>query len=145
MKALGTRPAVDDVCLPSPFHPPQYPNASTSWEDDVFRCGQPTEGGEGSRGHTAFPRAHAEAFPSPPTTHHLAYPRTGRGCLFNIFDDPTEHNDIAATNPDVVAALQARITAAQKTAFTPNRGTDDGTACTAALNKWGGFWGPFVA
>jgi arylsulfatase B len=67
------------------------------------------------------------------------------GCLFNIIDDPTEHNEISAAHPDIVKAMYARILELQKTVFFPNRGTDDGVACTAALQKWGGFWGPFVA
>lgn len=43
------------------------------------------------------------------------------GCLFNVFDDPTEHNDIAANNSAIVAELYARILAIQNTTFSPNR------------------------
>jgi arylsulfatase B len=71
-------------------------------------------------------------------------PKGKGGCLFNIFDDPTEHNDIAATNPEIVQELYARILEIQKTAFSPDRGSDDGTSCKAALEKWGGFFGPFL-
>ncbi len=74
-----------------------------------------------------------------------ATPAKGKGgCLFNIFADPTEHNDIAAANPDIVKAMMARIVELQTTAFGPDRGTDDGTACKAAIDTWGGFWGPFL-
>jgi arylsulfatase I/J len=66
-------------------------------------------------------------------------------CLFNVFTDPTEHNDVSASNPDIIASMYARILELQKSAFSPNRGTDDGVACDAATQKWGGFWGPFVA
>lgn len=72
-------------------------------------------------------------------------PNNGTGCLFNIFDDPTEHHDLAASNPDIVTALMNRINEHQATAFTPNRGKDDGSACKAALGTWKGFWGPFTA
>lgn len=68
----------------------------------------------------------------------------GAGCLYNIWEDPTEHEDIAAAHPDIVARLRARMDEIQATTFTPRRGTDDGAACSAAMNKWGGFWGPFL-
>jgi len=66
------------------------------------------------------------------------------GCLFDIYADPTEHNNIAAANPTIVRDLLARIQEAQRTAFTPYRGVDDGAACTAAVNKYDGYWGPFL-
>jgi arylsulfatase B len=95
---------------------PQYPNKSTSWDDTPYRCG----------------------VPSTP-------PRGKGGCLFNIFDDPTEHNDIAADHADIVAEMYARILELQTTAFGPERGSDDGAACQAAMETWKGFWGPFIA
>jgi arylsulfatase I/J len=71
-------------------------------------------------------------------------PNNGTGCLFNIFSDPTEHVDLAASSPDIVAAMYARIQDYQATAFSPNRGTDDGSACRAAIGTFNGFWGPFT-
>ena len=71
-------------------------------------------------------------------------PPTGKGgCLFNVLTDPTEHDDVAADHPDIVAAMYARILEIQNTTFSPKRGTDDGAACAAA-QKYGGFWGPFI-
>jgi len=97
---------------------PAYPNKSTSWDDVPFHCGVPA---------TA-------------TT-----PVVGKGgCLFNILTDPTEHDDVAAANPAVVKEMMARIVELQATAFGPDRGSDDGTACKAATGKWKGFWGPFL-
>ena len=66
-------------------------------------------------------------------------------CLFNVFNDPTEHDDLAAAMPAKAAELLARIAAANATLFTPDRGTADPLACKAALGKWGGFWGPWLA
>jgi len=66
------------------------------------------------------------------------------GCLFDIFEDPTEHNDLATTNPTLLKSLKARLDEAQKTVFSPNRGKTDPTACTAALGPHKGYWGPFV-
>ena len=95
---------------------PLYPNATTNWTDTPYHCGIPS---------------------SPPV---------GKGgCLFNILTDPTEHDDVADANPSIVAELYSRIEAIQATAFTPNRGSDDGTACKAAMGQWKGFWGPFTA
>ena len=94
---------------------PQYPNKSTSWNDVPYHCGVPS---------------------SPPD---------GKGgCLFNILTDPTEHDDVAADHPDIVAEMYARLLELQATAFGPNRGKDDGTACKNALQTWKGFWGPFL-
>jgi arylsulfatase I/J len=66
-----------------------------------------------------------------------------KGCLYNVFTDPTEHNEVSAEHPDVVAELQAIITAESRTLFNPDRGTDDGKACEVAFKVHGGFIGPF--
>ena len=93
---------------------PHYPNASTSWNDTGYHCGVPST------------------------------PPTGKGgCLFNVLSDPNEYSDVAADHPDIVAEMYARILELQATAFSPNRGSDDGAACRASKNRWGGFWGPF--
>ena len=94
---------------------PLYPNASTSWVDVPFHCGVPS---------------------TPPIGNG--------GCLFNVFDDPTEHNDVASAHPEIVASMYARIVELQTTAFSPVRGSDDGAACAAALTRWNGRWGPFL-
>ena len=66
------------------------------------------------------------------------------GCLFNVFTDPTEHDEVSAAHPAIVAELQALIADAAKTVFNPDRGTDDGTACEKAFNIHHGFFGPFL-
>ena len=66
------------------------------------------------------------------------------GCLYNVFTDPTEHDEISGSNPTIVADLLKLINDAQKTVFNPDRGTDDGTACEVAFSKYGGFFGPFL-
>lgn len=94
---------------------PYYPNASaTNWADTPYHCGVP--------GHV----------------------KTKGGCLFNIFDDPTEHDDIAEANPQIVQELYARIQEIQNTSFSPDRGTDEGRACRVAIDKWQAFFGPFL-
>jgi arylsulfatase B len=94
---------------------PYYPNASTKWDDVPYHCGVPS---------------------SPPV---------GKGgCLFNVLSDPNEHDDVAAQHPDIVQEMYARILELQATAFSPNRGVVQPEACEAALNTYGGFWGPFI-
>lgn len=96
------------------FTGPFYPNAST-----------PTGGGW-------------------PNTPLDCGPPTAPTCLFNVFDDPTEHDNVAAARPDVVAALAARIAALQAGVFSPARGTPSPLACNASNEVWGGFVGPFL-
>lgn len=67
----------------------------------------------------------------------------GAGCLFNLVDDPTEHEDLESARPDVVARMRARVAELQAAVYDPDRGSDDGAACAAAMDRWGGFWGPF--
>jgi len=66
------------------------------------------------------------------------------GCLFNIYDDPTEHFEVGDAHPEIRTILQNRIAELSKTVFSPNRGPVDPAACDAALNTYGGYWGPFV-
>lgn len=66
------------------------------------------------------------------------------GCLFDVSVDPTEHDDIASTHPDVIAALTDVLSAAAKEAFEPSRGAPQQAACDAARGKYKGHYGPFV-
>ena len=71
------------------------------------------------------------------------------GCLFELRSDPTEHVDVAAAHPDVVARLQARLSSANATVFAPLR-PRSAKACEASLSKYKdpryefGWWGPFA-
>ena len=66
------------------------------------------------------------------------------GCLFNIFEDPTESNSLAAELPDIFNAMLKRIDELQEDVYSPERGKKDGRACEAAMDTYGGYWGPFV-
>lgn len=55
-----------------------------------------------------------------------------------------EHDDIASTHPDVIAALTDVLSAAAKKAFEPSRGAPQQAACDAARGKYKGHYGPFV-
>jgi len=67
-----------------------------------------------------------------------------QGCLFNIIQDPTEHVELGDQYPDIRKQLLNRIQELTPTVFSPDRGTVDPRACHAALNKYGGFWGPWL-
>jgi len=66
------------------------------------------------------------------------------GCLFDIFKDPTEHNDLAKSKPDIVATLKQRLAELNKSIFRPNRGEPSLLACKAAITRYKGFYGPFI-
>ena len=70
------------------------------------------------------------------------------GCLFELRSDPFETTDLAATRPEKLAHSSGRgWTAVEATAFNPHRGEPRGVrpgACAAAVQQYGGFWGPFV-
>ena len=66
------------------------------------------------------------------------------GCLFNLWNDPNEHENVADLYPDIVLALYQRIKSIQMTVFSPNRGVDQPQACETAIHTWKGYWGPFL-
>mmetsp|Transcript_14657 Transcript_14657/g.16265 ORF Transcript_14657/g.16265 Transcript_14657/m.16265 type:complete len:533 (+) Transcript_14657:62-1660(+) len=76
------------------------------------------------------------------TAHHLSC-GTG-GCLFNIKNDPTEHVNLASQEPTILAELHTHLKTAQASVFSPHRGTISPKACEDAINKYNGYWGPFV-
>ena len=71
------------------------------------------------------------------------YPYPG-ACLFNVFSDPTEHEDIAAKNPAKVAQLTTRLKQLTETAFSPLRGGTTNVPCETSSTKWSGFLGPWL-
>ena len=69
------------------------------------------------------------------------------GCLYNVIDDPTEHEDLAAAQPDVLANLTARFAELAATAYqTPY--LDGQMNCTGdprvVAMMAGGFWVPWT-
>ena len=58
-------------------------------------------------------------------------------CLFNVFDDPSEHLEVSAANPAIVAAMSKRLQELTKTIFAPDRGVPDvKDACRAGADGW---------
>ena len=68
----------------------------------------------------------------------------GDGCLYNIKQDPNEYVDLATKMPDMLKTMQMKLQNYQNTYFNPDRGRESPEACKTALNKYGGFWGPFL-
>lgn len=68
----------------------------------------------------------------------------GDHCLFNVLDDPSEHDNRALAHPDIVAALSARLKELETTLFAPARGKPGQVSCDAANTVLGGFIGPFL-
>ena len=85
-------------------------------------------------------------FPNTTTTSKQinAIEKCGDECLFNIKDDPYEYENLAKKMPDVLAQMQKKLQKYQATYFNPDRGKTWPGACQTALNKYGGFWGPFL-
>jgi hypothetical protein len=73
----------------------------------------------------------------------------GQGCLFRLDRDPTEHVDLVSVNASLAEELLQLLKVHNETTFSPYRGPgeqnqDVGAACTAAVDRYGGFFGPFV-
>ena len=101
---------------PAFWQGPVFPNASTGGNFSALSCGDPNASGKAR----------------------------GPGCLFNIYSDPYETNDLAGAYPHIVAELRKRIAEAQATVYNPNRGSPDHNLfCKQAVEN-GGFIGPFL-
>jgi len=64
------------------------------------------------------------------------------GCLFDIWDDPTESHDIAEENPEVVSTMRSRLQELNKFVFNPDRGTPDLKACNTMQKT--GYYQPYA-
>jgi len=78
-----------------------------------------------------------------PIGNSFDYDCGSKGCLFNIIDDPTEHEDIVTKEPEIAEKMLARLNELNKTIFNPDRGEPTIAACAQAVLN-GGFYGPFV-
>jgi hypothetical protein len=66
-------------------------------------------------------------------------------CLFNVLADPTEHENLAGSNPAVLAEMASRLQELTKGIFAPDRGVPDTTdACYAGDKVFNGWVGPFL-
>eukprot|EP01060_Flectonema_neradi_P010788 TRINITY_DN1786_c0_g2_i2.p1 TRINITY_DN1786_c0_g2~~TRINITY_DN1786_c0_g2_i2.p1 ORF type:complete len:411 (+),score=85.51 TRINITY_DN1786_c0_g2_i2:550-1782(+) len=77
---------------------------------------------------------------NPSTTVQHCGNTSATGCLFNIMEDPGEHNNLAASHPDLFNSMLTNLS--RVSTFSPNRGPVDPRACELALET--GFWVPFA-
>ena len=91
--------------------------------------------------------ANGGAYPGPTTpnaTKGIVPFDCGRGCLFDLDADPTEHDDLAAHKPALLRKLIDLAEAYDATTYQSPGGADaDPKAIQAADAKYGGFWGPW--
>merc|ERR1711924_472384 len=64
-----------------------------------------------------------------------------KACLFNIYDDPEEHQDLAHQLPDLVDQILAKMETAQASVYDPPRGKVETREACATVQRNGGFWG----
>lgn len=74
------------------------------------------------------------------------------GCLFDITHDETEHENIFHENMDIAGRMNDTLTRLRKGYYTndeegipfcpSNYTANHKCQCWAAVNKYGGFWGP---
>eukprot|EP01060_Flectonema_neradi_P009953 TRINITY_DN1710_c0_g1_i5.p1 TRINITY_DN1710_c0_g1~~TRINITY_DN1710_c0_g1_i5.p1 ORF type:complete len:526 (+),score=134.78 TRINITY_DN1710_c0_g1_i5:465-2042(+) len=77
----------------------------------------------------------------PSTSFQICGVTPETGCLFNIIEDPGEHNNLAALKDDIFKSMLSNLTAIKT--FTPNRGEPSPAACREAA-KNGDYWVPFA-
>ena len=85
-----------------------------------------------------------EIYPTSDSTRPSSQACGNKGCLYNIKDDPEETIDLASTERSILREMREKLQAYQETLFDPDRGSVSSEACTAALGKYSGFWGPFI-
>ena len=66
------------------------------------------------------------------------------GCLYDIKNGPDERQNLAKKLPDVLKDMQKKLTSYQESYFNPSHGKQWLACCKDALEKYKGFWGPFI-
>mmetsp|Transcript_26076 Transcript_26076/g.82487 ORF Transcript_26076/g.82487 Transcript_26076/m.82487 type:complete len:678 (+) Transcript_26076:66-2099(+) len=86
---------------------------------------------------TGFPREQVEKI--------MDIEKCGEGKLFNIEEDPTEHNDLSGDpqHASILAELRADLARFNQGIFKPDRGQATMDSCWESM-RVGGFYGPFV-
>ena len=68
-------------------------------------------------------------------------------CLYDVLADPSEYSNLVndTSTGTVALELKAKMVAAGSTGFRPDRGPQDPQSCLTAMEKYGGWWGPWVS
>ena len=136
-------------CVSYSWEGPYYPNRTSTWDtwSTIQQCTTATKVKMLIAKAMLLCHIVAGLGPLNRPTHSARIPSPvfiQRACLFNIFNDPTEHHDLADKEPEVVTELLERMKKAQLTLFDPNRGSSDPVACEAVFQRYQGFWGPWL-
>lgn len=70
--------------------------------------------------------------------------RCQRGCLYNVTQDPSEYHDLAATNPDMLNMMLARLQALSTTIWNKTNDKVDPACEATAKTRYGNFYGPWL-
>jgi arylsulfatase B len=71
---------------------------------------------------------------------YLSFKNCASGCLYDVIADPSEKDNKAKTEPDILAQMKARLDKLNEGKFLPDRGAPDTRSCT----RWNGFYGPWI-
>ena len=74
-----------------------------------------------------------------------AHPLLQKPCLFNIFDDPTEQNNLAEAQPEKVKEMRERLNKHRASHFDRDSDKSQTAQCHAQIEANGNFYGPWVA
>ena len=64
--------------------------------------------------------------------------------MYDIYEDPNEYINIASQQPALFAQMHTRMNQYQADVLNPYRGEIDPAACDAAMDVYGGHWGPWL-
>lgn len=65
------------------------------------------------------------------------------GCVFDVTADPTEHRDLARSQPALLALLTRKLVEAEASVWNPSRGRPAEQACRIMADAYYGHYGPF--
>jgi len=134
---LGGKQCVD---CPQPGPNSGYWLPCETYDEDEFACFNSARGEESFAKFHSYPKS-LESL----GRWVLDCDKYRHGCLFDIFSDPTEHNNLAddPAYDKVRKELYHKLEEYRKTNFNPGRGHENYLACVAGFHH-GGYLGPFL-
>jgi len=115
---------------------PNYPNATTNHSSELpFDCGayQGKQTNQSLCQRSLFPAGYSSLCCT-----------AGDGCLFNIQEDPSEYNDLAASMPAKLQELKQQFATWNATKIVQGRYPTFQDKCEAFVDTHQGFLGPYV-
>ena len=81
--------------------------------------------------------------PSPPLRNIIS-DRANDAVLAQVLRDPSERDELSASEPAQKRRMMAALAAAQPSVIKTPQIPDDPACCAAAAQKYGGFLGPYI-